>query len=118
MDNNNNYNCDFTGIGKLDMDDIGDFILHTEKGTVNISNILDNIFASQLRPQVDIKIYKNGILLFDEQGGLFNHWDEQKVESYFVCGVNLSKLLFYNTEENLEISIKYERNIRNNGKKS
>jgi len=112
-------NYDFTSIGKLIMNDDGEFELYNEMSVINISKVLDNIFASQLRPQVDIKIFKNGILLFDEQGGLFLHTDEQKVESYFVCSLNLSKLLFYNTEENnIEITIKYEGNKRNNGKKS
>jgi len=106
-------------LGKLDIDDNGEFIVHIEDNQiVNISKILDNIFESQLRPQVDIKIFKNGRLLFDEQGGLFLHTDNQKVESYFVCGVNLSKLLFYNTEEFLEITIKNEGKSRYNGKKS
>lgn len=115
----NKYNCNFTGIGKFDMNDDGEFELHTEMGIVNISKILDNIFTSQLRPQIDIKIYKNGQLLFDEQGGLFSHLDEQKVESFWVCGVNLSKLMFYNTgENNMEISIKYERKLGNGGEKS
>jgi len=118
MDYYNYYNYNFTGMGKLDMDDNGEFELHTENGIVNISKVLDNIFESQLKPQVDIKIFKNGRLLFDEQGGLFLCIDEQKVESYFVCSLNLSKLLFYNTGERLEITIKYERNSRNYGKKS
>ena len=106
-------------LGKLDMDDNGEFIVHIEDNQIiNITKILDDIFTSSLRPQVDIKIFKNGKLLFDEQGGLFLHMDDQKIESYFVCGVNLSKLLFYNTEENLEITIRNEGKSRYNGKKS
>lgn len=101
-----NYNYNFTGIGKFNMNDNGEFELHTEVGIVNISQVLDNIFESQLRPLVYVKIMKNGTsLLMEEDGGLFLHTDDQKVESYFVCGVNLSKLLFYNTGEKLEINI-------------
>ena len=111
-----NYNLN--GIGKLEYNDNAEYELHTELGVVNISKVLDDIFDSGLRPQVDIKISKNGRLIFDEQGGLFLNMDDQRVESYFVCSLNLSKLLFYNTGENLEITIKYEGKSRYNGNKS
>jgi hypothetical protein len=103
-----------TYFGKLVYNDEAQFEIHNDTGIINITKILDNIFDSGLRPLVDIKIYKNGILLFDEQGGLFLHTDDQKVESYFVCSLNLSKLLFYNTGNNLEICIKHERKSKNN----
>ena len=104
-------NYDFTSIGKLIMNDDGEFELHNAMSIVNISKVLDNIFASQLKPLVYVKIMKNGTsLLMEEDGGLFSHMDDQKVESYFVCGVNLSKLLFYNTGEKLEFIVKKRGN--------
>ena len=61
-----------------------------------------------------IKIEKFGRLLFEEDGGLFLRKDNQSVDSYFICGENLSKLLFYETDEELEVIIK-ERKCSNNG---
>jgi len=110
------YTMDKTFNGKLDMDDNGEFIIHTETGIVNISKILDDIFNSQLRPLVYVKIYKNGKLIFEEDGGLFLHTDDQKVQSYFVCSMNLSKLLFYETDNFLEITIKQRRKSGNGAK--
>ena len=104
--------------GKLDMNDNGEFIIHIETGTVNISKILDDIFTSQLRPLVYVKIYRNGKLIFEEDGGLFLNTDDQKVQSYFVCGNNLSKCLFYETDNFLEITINQRRKSGNgNGTK-
>ena len=101
--------------GKLQMtdDDTGEFEILTETGVVNVSKILDDIHKSGLRPQVEIKVMCGDKMLFDEQGGLFSHKDEQKVDSYFVCGLNLSKLLWDNTEEFLEITIKRGKCLNN-----
>lgn len=103
--------------GKLDMNDDGEFELHNETGIINISKMLDGIYESQLKPLVYIKIEKEGHLLIEEDGGLLLHTDSQKVESYFVCGINISKELFYNTDEFLSITIK-KGNKDNNGNKS
>ena len=102
--------------GKLQMadDESGEFEIVTETGTVNVSKILDNIFDSGLRPQVYVKILRGGSLIFEESGGLLLCRDRQGVDSYFVCGLNLSKLLWDNTEEWLEIILK--RNYGNGGK--
>lgn len=94
-----------TLFGKLDMNDEGQFILECENETVNITEILDNIFDSSLKPQVYIKILKNGRLLYDEDGLITICEDKQKVESHYVCFNNLDKLLFYETGEMLEIEI-------------
>lgn len=98
------------------MNDNGQFELEDETGIINISNLLDGIYDSKLKPLVYIKIIKNGKLIFEEDGGIFNHRDEQQVDSYFVCGNNLSKCLFYNTDEVLDITIKQRGNIRNYGR--
>lgn len=105
--------------GKLFIDDNnekGEFELETETRVVNISQLLDNIFESALRPQVYIRIMRGNSLIFEESGGLLLNRDEQKVESYFVCGLNLSKTLWNNTNEFLEIIIKQEGRNRYNGK--
>lgn len=107
--------------GKLQMtdDQTGEFEIVTEYGKViNVSRILDNIFESTLRPQVYVKIMRGNSLIFEESGGLLLNRDEQKVESYFVCGLNLSKTLWNNTNEYLEIIIKQEGRNRYNGNKS
>ena len=110
------YTMDKTFNGKLDMDDNGEFIIHTETGIINISKILDDIFNSQLRPQVYIKIMKCGRLLFEEDGQITLSVDEDRIESYFVCSMNLSKLLFYETDNFLEITIKQRRKSGNGAK--
>ncbi|MCE5220103.1 MAG: hypothetical protein LLF98_02250 [Clostridium sp.] len=98
--------------GKLDMNDDGEFIIHTEAGTTNISKILNDIFDSQLRPLVYVRVAKCGNLLFEEDGRLTIAMDEQRVESFYICGLNLSKLLFYETNEVLEITVRKERKTK------
>ena len=94
-----------TLFGKLDMNDEGQFILECENEVVNITEMLDNIFDSSLKPQVYVKIMKCGRMLFNEDGLITISVDEQKVESHYVCFNNLDKLLFYETGEMLEIEI-------------
>ena len=93
----------------------------TEDGIgVNVSRILNNIFESSLRPQVYIRICKGTSLIMEEDGGLFLNMDKQKVNSFFVCGVNLSKILFDNTDQFLEIEIKQRdrgRSVKNDKNK-
>jgi len=106
----------YTLNGKLQMvdDESGEFEIVTENGTVNVSKILDNIFDSGLRPQVYIKILRGGSLIFEEDGMITFCRDKQGVDSYFVCGLNLSKVLWDNTGEWLEIILK--RNYGNGAK--
>ena len=99
--------------GRLFIDednDKGEFELETETDVVNISQLLDGVYSSRLKPQVYIRVEKNGSLLMEEDGGIFLNIDEQKVESYFVCGINLSKLLWDNTGEYLDITIQERKN--------
>ena len=95
--------------GLLTMNDDGQFELENETGIINISDLLDNIFESGLKPQVYVRIMKDGKLIFEESGGLFLNVDEQRVESFFVCGLNLSKTLFYSTDEYLDITIRQQK---------
>lgn len=93
--------------GQLIMNDDGEFELETEYETVNISQLLDKIYSSHTKQLIYVKIIKSGnILLFEEDGGLFFRRDDQDLDSYFICGNNLSKLLFYNTDNNINIIIK------------
>lgn len=104
--------------GRLFIDednDNGEFELETETGIVNISQLLDGIYTSRLKPQIYIRIEKSGSLLMEEDGGIFYHIDEQKVESFWVCGINLSRLLWDNTGEYLDITIQ-ERKSKVYGK--
>lgn len=100
--------------GLLIMNDNGEFELKSDNSIINISKLLDEIYNTNSKPQVYIKIMKFGRLLFEEDGGLFLRKDNQSVDSYFICGENLSKLLFYETDEELEVIIK-ERKCSNNG---
>ena len=103
--------------GKLQMtdDETGEFEIVTETGTVNVSKILDNIFDSSLRPQAYIKILRGNAFIFEEDGLITFCRDKQGVESYMICGMNLSKLLWDNTEERLDICIKKRGNISKYG---
>jgi len=95
--------------GKLQMtdDQTGEFEMVSEDGIgVNVSKILNDIFESSLKPQVYVRVSKGTSLIIEEDGGLFFNTDKQKVNSYFVCGINLSKTLWDNTDQFLEIEIK------------
>jgi len=106
-------------LGKLDMDDNGEFIVHIEDNhTINITNILMDIFTSQLVPQVYVKLIKNNIIVFEEDGQLVKNIDRDGVDSFYICGENLDYKLFYNTGENIEIIVKKRGNSKYNGKKS
>ena len=101
-----NYNYTLNGRLQMTDDETGEFEIVTENGTVNVSRILDNIFESGLRPQVDIRIMEGSSLLIEESGGLFYCRDKQGVDSYMVCGINISKFLWDHTDRVLELVIK------------
>lgn len=98
----------------LDLNDYGEFILESSDNTINISKILDNIYK-QDNKLVYIEVRRDGKLIFEEDGGLVLREDDQGVLSYFVCSMNLSKLLFYETENYLDIEI-VQRGNRKRGK--
>ena len=98
--------------GKLQMtdDQTGEFEILTDSGdAINVSRIINNLFESSLRPQVYIKISCGTSLLFEEDGLITFCTDNQKVESFWVCGVNLSKILWDNTDKFLELIIKQRK---------
>lgn len=104
--------------GILDMDDNGEFIVHIEDNQIiNITKVLEDIFTSQLVPQVYVKLIKNNIIIFEEDGRIIKNIDKDGINSFYICGENLDYKLFYNTGENIEIIIKKRGNSRYNGKK-
>lgn len=95
--------------GVLSLTEDNEFILESSDNTINLSRILDNIHK-QDNKLVYIEIRRDGKILYEEDGGLFLREDDQGVLSYFVCGNNLSKLLFYETENILDIEIIWRGN--------
>jgi hypothetical protein len=104
--------------GKLIYNDDAQFEIHNGNEIINITEILDNIFDSQLRPLVYVKVMKGDSLLFEEDGGIFINTDRFGINCFYICGMNLDSLLLNHENENLEITIKYEGKSRNNDKKS
>ena len=104
--------------GTLIYNDNAQFEIHNGNEIINITEILDNIFSSQLKPLVYVRVMKGNSLLFEEDGGIFINTDKFGVNCFCICGMNLDLLLLNHTGERLEITIKYERNSRNYGKKS
>jgi len=104
--------------GMLDMDDNGEFIIYIEDNQIiNITNILENIFTSQLVPQVYVKLIKNNIIIFEEDGLITKNIDKDGINSFYICGENLDYKLFYNTGEKIEFIVKKRGNSRYNGNK-
>lgn len=112
MDNKNEINL----LGLLDMNDDGEFELEDEIGIVNITKLLESIHTS--KKLVYIEIMRGNSLIFQEDGSVLKKLDKDGIMSFHVCGVNLDFILFYNTGEILEITLKKRGNIRNNGNKS
>jgi len=93
--------------GKLIFDDNGDYIIisPTTKSTINISDILYNICYSS-NNQIEIKIMKGCKILFNESGRLLNKINKQNgLLSYHVNSEDLESVLFYNTEDFIDIEI-------------
>jgi len=109
---------DKTFNGTLIYNENGQFEIHNGNEIINITEILDNIFDSQLRPLVYVKVMKGDSLLFEESGGLFINTDKFGINCFYICGMNLDLLLLNHENEFLEITIKYKGKLRNNGKKS
>jgi hypothetical protein len=112
MDRNNEMNL----LGLLDMNDDGEFELEDEIGIVNITKLLESIHTS--KELVYIEIMRGNSLIFQEDGSVLKKLDKDGIMSFHICGVNLDFILFYNTGEILEITLKKRGNIRNNGNKS
>ena len=104
--------------GTLIYNEDGQFEMHDSNKIINITEILDNIFDSQLRPLVYVKVMKGDSLLFEENGGLFINIDRFGINCFYICGLNLDLLLLNHENEFLEITIRNEGKSRYNGKKS
>lgn len=102
----------YSGTGYLVYNDEAEFeihrILNGAKKVDNITCILDEAYCPDIDSKVLVhtKIMKDGKLLFDEDGRLEKKIDKDGILSYFICGNNLDYLLFYNTDEFLDISIR------------
>ena len=93
--------------GKLIYNDGNIYTLYstTTKSTINISDILYNICYSS-NNQIEIKIMKGCKILFNESGRLLNKIDDKNgLFSYHVNSEDLESVLFFNTEEYLDIEI-------------
>jgi hypothetical protein len=113
MDNRNEINL----FGLLDMNDDGEFELEDEIiGKVNITKLLESIHTS--KTLVYVEIMRGNSLIFQEDGSVLKKKDKDGIMSFHICGANLDYILFYNTGEVLEITLKQRGNIRNNGYKS
>lgn len=97
-----------TYLGRLDIEDNGDFILYQEDNSVvNITNILSEIYCCGEKDSlVYLKISKGCSTLYEEDGKIIKKIDSDGIISNFICGDNLDYCLFYNTGEILEITIK------------
>lgn len=91
--------------GALIYNEDAEFEIHSEDGSVCLlTKILNHLHKNDAL--VRVVIVKNGKLLFDEDGGLVKKKDQDGVEGYFICGANLDYLLFYNTDEHIDITIR------------
>jgi len=93
--------------GKLSYNEQANYILYspTTKLTTNISDILYNICYSS-NNQIEIKIMKGCKILFNESGRLLNKINNKNgLLSYHVNSEDLESVLFFNTNEYLDIEI-------------
>ena len=92
----------------LTYNDHAEFELHNEKGFLNITKILDESYNSEENILVYMNVMKVGSdrSIFEEDGGLTKKVDTDNILSYHICGNNLDHVLFYNTDEILDIEMK------------
>ena len=102
--NKNNSTKIYTG--KLSYNEQANYTLYSStKSTTNISDILYNICYSS-NNQIEIKIMKGCKILFNESGRLLNKIDDKNgLLSYHVNSEDLESVLFFNTNEYLDIEI-------------
>ncbi len=102
----------FSGAGILKYNDNADFELHIDSGqVVNITGILDEAYAENILVYAKVVRVLEGVILFEEDGRLEKRFDSDGILSYHICGLNLDHLLFYNTDDILDITI--EVKVRN-----
>jgi hypothetical protein len=82
--------------------------------TINLTNIFDKIYSDDTgTPILEVKIENEfGKIIFQEEGFLERIQDTDGIFCYHVNGVNLDKVLFYNTTDKtrskeLNINITY-----------
>jgi len=92
--------------GKLFYNEQANYTLYfPTSDTINISDILYNICYSS-NNYIEIKIMKGCKILFNESGRLLNKIDDKNgLFSYHVNSEDLESVLFFNTEEYLDIEI-------------
>ena len=92
--------------GKLFYNEQANYTLYfPTSDTINISDILYNICYSS-NNYIEIKIMKGCKILFNESGRLLNKIDDiNGLLSYHVNSEDLESVLFFNTEEYLDIEI-------------
>ena len=92
--------------GKLFYNEQANYTLYfPTSDTINISDILYNIWYSS-NNYIEIKIMKGCKILFNESGRLLNKIDDKNgLFSYHVNSEDLESVLFFNTEEYLDIEI-------------
>ena len=92
--------------GKLFYNEQANYTLYfPTSDTINISDILYNICYSS-NNYIEIKIMKGCKILFNESGRLLNKIDDKNgLLSYHVNSEDLESVLFFNTEEYLDIEI-------------
>lgn len=106
----------FSGAGILKYNDIADFELHMDDGkVVNITGILDEAYGDNILVYAKVVRVLEGVILFEEDGKLCKKLDSDGIMSYHICGMNLDHLLFYNTDDIIDITL--EVKVRNRERK-
>lgn len=104
-----------TYFGKLVYNDDAEFEIHDDTGIINITQLLDGIYKSENK-LIFVEVMKANSLLFQEDGGVCIKPDEQNVMCHYICGVNLDRIFWDNTDEYVEITIYKRGKTRNYGK--
>lgn len=86
--------------GKLIYNDDGEYVVDK----LNISQLLDNVYLSNNK-SVIFKIMEGCKILFDEAGNLRRKPDQDRINSYHICGLSIERELFYDVGKNLDIEI-------------
>jgi len=105
--NTNKYIKLHTYEGKLIYNDNAEYELLSpiSKSTINLSELLNTICYSY-NNNVEIRILKGCKILFNESGRLLNNINKENgLLSYHVNSEDFESVLFYNTDEYLDIEI-------------
>lgn len=95
-----------TYFGKLVYNDDGDYEIHLEDGCIfNLSKALRTVYYHQENNHINIEIMNGNKVLFNEDGVLYKMRDQHQLYSYFISSTNLEEVLFFNTNENIEVTL-------------